>query len=624
MHILVLTATFPRWPGDVEPAFVFDLCRELVAGGHRVTVLAPHASGAALHERMQDVEVRRFRYAPERWERLAYDGGIMANLKQAPLLYALLPIYLLAQFVALIRSLLATQYDAVHAHWMIPQGVLMAAAQPFFHARPKLISIAHGSDVNALRGAFWALLRRWVAGKSDRVIAVSDALRDRLADEGCASRKLSVIPMGTDLQNTFVPDGSPRARVELLFVGRLVVGKGLDTLLHALPAIRRHHPDLVLTVVGAGAERNRFEALAHQLEVGACVSFVGAIPHDVLPACYRRATLLVVPSHEEGFGLVVVEALGCGCPVVASDLPVLRNVLLDGQAGSLFRPGDPHDLKETVCRLLADEPYRRTLAETGRRSVCERFDWLAIAEQYGHLPEMSGIFPQARTHQPHVLATLWRAFNKLFIAPRRYATGDDYDAARYWDERFRRHGPSMSSVGHEGKSEHDNAAAYAAQANAIFSMLDRASVDFPGARVMEIGCGNGYYAEQLSARGVTHYRGLDITEAFFALLRGRFPGFDYIRADITSSRLPELFDIVLMIDVIEHIVTEEKLVSALANVSAMMADNALLVLAPVAPRGRRSLFYVRFWTEADVSRALTNCRVIERSGRLLLIQKTAT
>ncbi len=381
----MLTATFPRWSGDGEPAFVFDLCRELVAAGFRVTVLAPHAAGTQGRETIDGIEVRRFRYAPACWEKLAYEGGILANLRRSPWRHALLPVYLSAQYIALLRCLGEKPYDAIHAHWIVPQGVLMAAARPFARSRPQGIVFAHGSDVHALTGRFWSWLRRQVAARADRMIAVSAALRERLIAEGCPAGKIDVIPMGTDLSGTFVPDDSPRSPTELLFVGRLVPGKGLDTLLQALPEIRRRHPAVTLSVVGAGPERPRYEALARQLGVTDCVAFLGAIPHEALPSYYRRAALLVLPSRQEGLGLVAVEALGCGCPVAASDLPALREVLLDGRAGALFRPDDPPDLAATVCRQLDDAMLRASLAALGRSLALERFDWRQIMRRYGEL-----------------------------------------------------------------------------------------------------------------------------------------------------------------------------------------------------------------------------------------------
>ncbi len=216
---------------------------------------------------------------------------------------------------------------------------------------------------------------------------------------------------------------------------------------------------------------------------------------------------------------------------------------------------------------------------------------------------------------------LARAWDKLLIAPRRYAEGGDYDAARYWEDRFHKRGPSLRSVGDEGMTEAEIGAAYASQSREIFDMLDRAAVDLARVRLLEVGCGNGYYAEELRKRGLAHYRGFDITDAFFSLLQQRFPGYEYIRGDITTDRVAGEFEVVLMIDVIEHVVTENKLLSALANVSAMMAKGGVLALAPVVPRGRHSLFYVRFWTEEDVLRGLPGFQVAERRGRALLLRK---
>lgn len=380
-HLFVMTSTFPRWEGDVEPAFVFDLCRQFVASGLRVTVLAPHAQGASEREIMESVEVRRFRYAPVAWEKLAYQGGMMANLKRSPWLYALLPIFLIAQFWATLRSLREFRFDAVHAHWIVPQGLVLAVALLFSATKPRWICTVHGSDVFALRGAFWSRLRRWIISRADHVVAVSEELRRVLVAQ-TGTETISVIPMGADLQEVFVPDGRQRATAELLFVGRLVEGKGLLTLIRALPNIQAIYPAVRLTIIGDGPERERLEEAIISSGVAASVSFVGAIEHSALADHFRRATILVLPSLWEGFGLVVVEALGCACPVVASDLPALRDLLQDGHAGRLFRVGDPKDLKEQVCALLADERLRELLADTGRSSVLERFDWNSLAQRY--------------------------------------------------------------------------------------------------------------------------------------------------------------------------------------------------------------------------------------------------
>ncbi|MBI4989025.1 MAG: glycosyltransferase family 4 protein [Rhodocyclales bacterium] len=380
-RLLVLTSTFPRWEGDAEPGFVFDLCRHLAAA-QDVTVLAPHAPGARPQETLAGVRVVRFRYGPERWEKLAYGGGIMANLRRNAWLYFMLPPFFLAQLLALLGLMRRVQPVAVHAHWIVPQGIVLAAAGMLSRARARVICTAHGSDVSALRGGFWRRLRRWVARRCERIVAVSEALKAQLVEEGCPAERIEVIPMGTDLHGLFVPDGSPRRRAEILFVGRLVPGKGADILLRALPAILARQPEATLTVVGGGPERDKLADLAQRLRVGERVSFTGPVAHAALAAHYRRAALLVLPSREEGFGLVLVEALGCGCPVVASDLPAIRGLLNEGRAGRLFRPGDAGDLALAVAELLTDGDARNAMAERGRQHALSRYDWHSNAQRY--------------------------------------------------------------------------------------------------------------------------------------------------------------------------------------------------------------------------------------------------
>ena len=113
LRILVVTSTFPRWEGDVEPKFVFDLCLHLKQIGFDIDILAPHTNGAMPHEIMNGMQVYRYYYCISRWEKLAYSGGILANLKRNKFLYYIVPLFLLFQLFAVLRQLRKKRYDVI-------------------------------------------------------------------------------------------------------------------------------------------------------------------------------------------------------------------------------------------------------------------------------------------------------------------------------------------------------------------------------------------------------------------------------------------------------------------------------------------------------------------------------
>lgn len=123
--ILVLASTYPRWVSDPEPGFVHELSKRLSLE-QRVIVLCPHAAGASRTEVLDGVEVVRYRYAPEKWEVLVNNGGIVNNLRRSPLMVLLLPGFIFFQFWTAMRLARTHQIDVVHAHWLIPQGVIAA------------------------------------------------------------------------------------------------------------------------------------------------------------------------------------------------------------------------------------------------------------------------------------------------------------------------------------------------------------------------------------------------------------------------------------------------------------------------------------------------------------------
>ena len=388
-RLLVLTSMFPRWQDDTEPGFVFELCRRLAAR-FDVRVLAPHAPGAASNEQMDGVEVVRYRYAPQRWETLAYGGGIVPKLRKQPWKWLLVPLLLLAQFRAIRRELRRWRPAVLHAHWIVPQGIL-AALSVGRGKRPVLAITSHGTDLFAFNSAPMRRIKRHALNKAAAVTVVSEALREAAAGLGVGTDRMHVAPMGVDLHSRFTPDARiKRSTSELLFVGRLAPSKGLNVLLDAIPLIQASRHDVSLTIAGFGPEEAALRAHATRLGIDKSVAFIGALPQSALPDLYRRAAVFAAPyvrtasGEQEGFGLTIVEAIGCGCPVVATAMPGLRDII-DAPAGCMAEPGSVNALATAVMRALDDPVDARRRAEEQRREILAKFDWIVVAERYAEL-----------------------------------------------------------------------------------------------------------------------------------------------------------------------------------------------------------------------------------------------
>ncbi|MFB1490582.1 MULTISPECIES: glycosyltransferase [unclassified Thiocapsa] len=391
-RLLVLTSTFPRWRNDVEPPFVFELSRRLT-DTFDITLLTPRAPGSLEHETLDGLRIIRFPYFIRSRENLAsHGGGILNRLRANPLNYLLVPPFLIGQLWALIRVLRHDDWDLIHAHWLIPQGLMALLARRMARRPVPLVCTSHGGDLFALRGTAFRALKRAVLRASHRISVVSRAMRDEVLALGIAPDKVAVIPMGVDLRECFTPDPRiPREQKQLLFVGRLVEKKGVGLLLRALPRILHAFPDTRLTIAGGGPLETELRELAASLRIGDHVDFKGMVSQADLPALYRRATLFVAPflvadsGDQEGFGLVLVEAMGCGCPVLCGDVPAVRDIVLHDNTGVLVNPRNTLDLTDAIEGLFADPSRRDRYAANARQHCAEAFDWGTIAARYGVL-----------------------------------------------------------------------------------------------------------------------------------------------------------------------------------------------------------------------------------------------
>lgn len=327
-RLLVLASTYPRWQDDPEPGFVHELSKRLT-DAFEVTVLCPHAAGAKIRERMDGVDVRRYRYAPAALETLVNNGGINGNLKKSRWKWLLVPGFLLSQWWHTLRLIQRLKPDMAHAHWIIPQGLVLCMAR-LFTAKVPFVLTSHGADLFTLKGGLMARLKANILSRAAFVTVVSEPMRQQALRLGVTESRVAVMPMGVDFEK-FTPSADVvRNPNEILFVGRLVEKKGLSYLIRALERVRHEIPDTRLTVIGFGPEEAALRKLSAELGLDGHVDFMGPKPQAELASYYRRAALFVAPfveaadGDQEGLGLVTIEAIACGCPVLVGDVAAVR------------------------------------------------------------------------------------------------------------------------------------------------------------------------------------------------------------------------------------------------------------------------------------------------------------
>lgn len=390
--ILLSASTFPRWQGDTEPEFILQLAQAL-SEFYDISVLVPHCAGAAQRETMESVQVYRYRYAPVRLESLAYGGGIMANLKSAPWRWLLVPGLLLSQLLNAHRICRQQDIALVHAHWIIPQGLVMTLARWLGWRQTPVLLTSHGADLFSLRSPAMAWLKRRVLASCDRLNVVSHAMLPACEELGLDASQIVVRSMGVDLKNRFTCTNSWESRQGLVFVGRLVEKKGVETLIRAFAVVANQNPDLRLNLIGDGPLRADLESLAVELQCRSQINFAGAIPNREIPELLNAARIALVPSviaadgDQEGLGLVAVEAMGCGCAVISSDLQALADVIDDGVTGLVTPAGDSTSLAVAIQSLLERDDFSQTLARQGRESALRKFDWQPVAADYQSMYE---------------------------------------------------------------------------------------------------------------------------------------------------------------------------------------------------------------------------------------------
>ena len=358
MKIALVSPYDPSHPGGVFE-HIGHLRAEFIRAGHDVTVLAPRGRKGGL-------EVRDGFYGIGRTVPIPANGSMVRVTFDVTLYNA-------------VKTLLRReQFDVVHLHEpmipVLPYLVLL-------NSRAANVATFHAFRSSSPWYTAFKPYMTFMMSHLDERIAVSEPARAFVSQY--FQGPYDIIPNGIDVERfrdvvpyPWAADGTPR----ILFVGRYnEPRKGFKYILRAMPLVQQQYPDARLVVVGGG-KRDSFQRLMEKYDVRN-VDFVGLASPSDLPRYYASCDIFCAPSTSgESFGIVLLEAMASGKPVVAGDIPGYRSVMTHGREGLLVPPKDPQALGLALVRLLADTPLREQLAVTGRETA-SRYAWPEIASR---------------------------------------------------------------------------------------------------------------------------------------------------------------------------------------------------------------------------------------------------
>jgi teichuronic acid biosynthesis glycosyltransferase TuaC len=378
-RICMITTSFPRSREDYAGVFVLRLCRTLISEGIKIDVVAPADGATPSADEIDGCRIHRFSYFyPRRWQGVAYGpGGIPANLNRNPLLLFQIPFFLLSFFWKTYR--VARAVDLIHAHWIY--SGLIALAVKTLSGTPFVVTLRGSDALRSRRGRVSRSVSLWVLRRAEFITTVSEELRNWLLSEGFPEDRVAFVRNGVELKEVR-PERSS-SLVRFLFVGSFVPGKGVRFLIDAFTLVARKSGEVRLVLVGEGEEREMLWERARLQGVGDLVDFIGAESPDRVPLRMSEADCLVLPSLSEGSSNVVLEAMASSLPVVASDIPGMREIVQDGHTGLLAKPQDAVDLAEKLLNIVRDRELRRRMGAKARESVLSMgLGWDAVAKRY--------------------------------------------------------------------------------------------------------------------------------------------------------------------------------------------------------------------------------------------------
>ena len=393
MKVLVIGSVYPRFHEDAEVPWLRTSVAHLKKAGLGIQVLAPAYKGLKTHE-IDGVKVNRFRYAPASWEILTHEEGAPSKMASKPWLQLLAIPYIISGFFRCIGICRKFRPDVIHAHWPFPHAYIALGAAKLF--KIPLVLNFHGAELLLIRKKKWVKpLLKFAIGQAQAVFANSSFTAGKIK----ALRNVDVewSPYGTTLESG-VPAGDNataasaphpvNGKFKILFVGRHIERKGICYLIEAAKYLPRDRFEIRIVGVGDLTDKLKAQAAEVSTAPGAAeIIFTGKLSPEALANEYRTANVFTLPAivdskgDTEGLGVVLIEAMELGLPVVASNVGGIPDVVVDGVSGMLVPEKDPEALAGAYRRLAANPELVKQLLEGAQKRIRDCFSWDKIVER---------------------------------------------------------------------------------------------------------------------------------------------------------------------------------------------------------------------------------------------------
>jgi len=387
LKVCIVTTMFPKYKDDYYGSFVYDDAKELVKKGIEVHVVTQHNAGIPYDELMEGIHVHRFRWLePKKFRALIHFKGIKDNFR--------LMSYVISNFFTLISVVKKYKINIIHAHHAIPSGFISVLVSKIFGI-PIFIT-THGMDItthdidegplknvkNFEEHSIFKRLISYSLNNSDKIIAVSGDLADRIRSFGVKEENITILRNAVDITR-FKPIenfklrkkfGFDKEDILILFVGHLEVFKGLFELIYAFKNVKEENKFIKLIIIGDGSQKEEAKRIVNNFGLEGSVYFIGKVPPKKIHNYYQLSDIFVLPSYTDAGGppVVFIEAMACGLPVIGTNVGGIPEGITEGENGFIVCPKDFSDLAKKLQILVNNKNLRRKFGNVSVQIITKK------------------------------------------------------------------------------------------------------------------------------------------------------------------------------------------------------------------------------------------------------------